>query len=135
MGPPGRPDYEAVVADGVTGTTVEAEAAQDDAVVEIAPTDADEDADGHQLAADGRPEIPVTVTSPDGSREKVYRVRLVEAGPSASCLRGAIAVGFGLVVYEGAAENPTLATGVNQGEPPPAAHARHRSESREIAGI
>ena len=32
-------------------------------------------------------------------------------------------------------ENPTLAIGVNQGEPPPAAHARHRSESREIAGM
>ena len=38
---PGRPEYEAVVADGVTETTVEAAAVQDDAVVDIAPADAD----------------------------------------------------------------------------------------------
>ena len=98
---PGRPDYEAVVADGVTETTVEAEAAQDDAVVEIAPADADEDADGHQIAVGGGVEITVTVTSPDESRTKVYHVRFGEAGPSANCLRGAIGAGFSLVVSGG----------------------------------
>ena len=98
---PGRPDYEAVVADGVTETTVEAEAAQDDAVVEIAPADADEDADGDQIAVEGGVEITVTVTSPDESRTKVYHVRIGEAGPSANCLRGAVTVGFSLVVYGG----------------------------------
>ena len=60
---PGRPDYEAVVADGVTETTVEAEAAQSAATVEIAPADADEDADGHQVAVADGSEITVTVTS------------------------------------------------------------------------
>ena len=98
---PGRPDYEAVVADGVTETTVEAEAAQDDAVVEIAPADADEDADGDQIAVEGGVEITVTVTSPDESRTKVYHVRFGEAGPSANCLRGAIGAGFSLVVSGG----------------------------------
>ena len=50
-------------------------------------------------------EITVTVTSADGSRERVYRVRLGEeeaaeaapegaAGPVASCLRGAVARGL-----------------------------------------
>ena len=98
---PGRPDYEAVVADGVTETTVEAEAAQDDAVVDIAPADADEEADGYQVALQDLGEITVTVTSADGSRKKTYRVELAEAGPSASCLRGAVGVGFSLVVSEG----------------------------------
>ena len=72
---PGRPDYEAVVADGVTETTVEAEAAQRGATVAIDPADADEDAEGHQLAITDGAEIMVTVTSSDGSRRKVYRVR------------------------------------------------------------
>ena len=96
-----RPEYEGVVDDGVTETTVEAEAAQDDAVVDIDPPDADEDTDGHQVAVGGGAEITVTVTSANGSRMQVYRVALGEAGPSATCLRGAIAVGFSLVVYEG----------------------------------
>ena len=96
-----RRQYEAVLTDGLTETTVEAVAVQSTAEVAIDPPDADEEADGDQVAVEGGAEITVTVTSPDGSREKVYRVALSEAGPSASCLRGAIAVGFSLVVYEG----------------------------------
>ena len=52
-------------------------------------------------------EITVTVTSADGSRRKTYRVRLGETEqesvpePWPHCLRGDIAVGFSLVVYEG----------------------------------
>ena len=98
---PGRPDYEAVVADGVTETTVEAGAMQPRTDVAIDPPDADGEADGHQVALQDLGEITVTVTSADGSRTKTYRVRLGEAGPSASCLRGAIAEGFSLVVYAG----------------------------------
>ena len=94
-------DYEAVLTDGLAETTVEAVAVQSGAEVAIDPPDADEDVDGDQVTVDGGTEITVTVTSPDGSREKVYRVALAEAGPSASCLNGAIAVGFSLVVYEG----------------------------------
>ena len=104
---PGRPDYEAVVADGVTETTVEAAAVQDDAVVDIAPADADGEADGHQVALQDLGEITVTVTSQDGSRTEVYRVRFPETGwdpardPWPHCLRGAVSEGFSLVVYEG----------------------------------
>ena len=70
-------------------------------MVDIDPPDADEDTDGHQVAVGGGAEITVTVTSANGSRMQVYRVALGEAGPSAACLGGAIAVGFSLVVYEG----------------------------------
>ena len=99
---PGRPDYEAVVADGVTETTVEAGAMQPRTDIAIDPPDADgDDANGHQVALQDLGEITVTVTSADGSRTKTYRVELAEAGPSASCLRGAVSVGFSLVVSEG----------------------------------
>ena len=101
---PGRTEYEAVVADGVTATTVEAEAMQRRTDVAIDPPDADEAAEGYQVALEDLGEITVTVTSADGSRTKTYRVRLGEeeaAGPVAGCLRGDIAVGFSLVVYAG----------------------------------
>ena len=84
--------------------------------------------EGYQVALEDLGEITVTVTSADGSRERVYRVRLgeeeaAEAAPeeavepapeevaepapeeaaeaAASCLRGDIAVGFSLVAYAG----------------------------------
>ena len=71
---PGRTDYEAVVADGVTETTVEAEAMQRRTDVTIDPPDGDS-ANGHQVALQDLGEITVTVTSADGSRKKIYRVR------------------------------------------------------------
>ena len=105
---PGRPDYEAVVADGVTETTVEAEAMQPRTDVAIDPPDADgDDANGHEVALQDLGEITVTVTSQDGSRMKVYRVQFPATAwdpardPWPHCLRGAVAVGFSLVVYEG----------------------------------
>ena len=125
---PGRPDYEAVVADGTTATTVEAAALQRRTSVAIDPPDADDGAGGHQVALKDLSQITVTVTSADGSRTKTYRVRLDEeevaepapeevaepapeeaaepapeeaAGAAASCLRGDIAVGFSLVVSAG----------------------------------
>ena len=98
---PGTIDYEGIVDDDLTVTAVEAAAVQDDAVVVIDPPDADEAAEGRQVAVGGGAEITVTVTSADGSREKTYRVRIEETGPSASCLRGAVAEGFSLVVSEG----------------------------------
>ena len=91
--------------EGVTETTVEAEPAQSAATVELAPADADEDADGHQVAVADDSEITVTVTSSDESRRRVYRVRLGDAAgeeqPVAPCLRGAVTVGFSLLVYGG----------------------------------
>ena len=98
---PALTEYEGVAGDGVTETTVEAAAAQDGAAVVIEPADADEATEGHQLALEGVSEITVTVTSSDGSREEVYRVQLGDATPAPDCLRGAVTVGFSLVVYEG----------------------------------
>ena len=105
---PGRTEYEAVVADGVTETTVGAEAMQPRTDVAIDPPDADgDDANGHQVALQDLGEVTVTVTSQDGSRKKVYRVQFPEArwdparDPWPHCLRGAIPEGFSLVVYEG----------------------------------
>ena len=105
---PGVPEYEGVPGDGVTETTVEAAAAQDGATVVIEPEDADgDDANGHQVALQDLGEITVTVTSQDGSRKKTYRVQFPETAwdpardPWPHCLRGAVSVGFSLVVYEG----------------------------------
>ena len=100
----GTTEYAGVAAEGVTETTVAAEASQRRATVVIDPPDRDAEADGHQVALDGAIEIAVTVTSADGSREQVYRVRLGEqaAGePTFDCFRGAVAAGFSLVVYGG----------------------------------
>ena len=115
---PGRPDYEGVAAEGVTETTVTAEALQRRTDVGIDPPDADEAAEGHQVALEGVDVITITVTSADGSRTRVYRVRFGEAEQEAEqveqeaeqvsvpepwlhCLRGAVAEGFSLVVFEG----------------------------------
>ena len=100
-------EYEAVVSEGVTATTVEAEAMQRRTDVAIDPPDADTEVDGHQVALQDLGEITVTVTSQDGSRMKVYRVQFPETGwdPARDawphCLRGAVSEGFSLVVYEG----------------------------------
>ncbi len=97
-------EYEGVAADGVTETTVEAEAVQPAATVAIEPPDSDEAADGRQAAVAGGTEITITVTSADESRTKIYRVRFGDAAgvPStAACLRGAVSVGFSLLVYAG----------------------------------
>ncbi len=105
---PGRTDYEAVVGEGVVETVVTAEAMQRRTDVAIDPPDADgDDANGHQVALQDLGEITVTVTSADGSRKKVYRVRFPETGwdpasdPWPHCLRGAVSEGFSLAVYEG----------------------------------
>ena len=113
-------EYEGTPDEGVTVTTVEAEALQRRTSVDIDPPDADGAAEGHQVALEDLTEITVTVTSADGSRTKTYRVRLgpEEAAdpapeevaesaqeevdePVASCLRGDIAAGFSLVLYGG----------------------------------
>ena len=103
-----RTEYDAVVGEGVTETTVEAFTVQQRAAVTIDPDDADDtEANGHQVALQDLGEITVTVTSQDGSRKKTYRVRFPETGwdaardPWPHCLRGAVSEGFSLVVYEG----------------------------------
>ena len=100
-------EYEGVVSEGVTETTVEAEAMQRRTAVAIDPPDADVEADGHQVALQDLGEIAVTVTSADDSRTRVYRVQFPDTGwdpardPWPHCLRGAVSEGFSLVVYEG----------------------------------
>ncbi len=101
---PGVTEYEGVPGDGVTETTVEAEAAQRGATLAIAPADAGEATDGHQLALGGVEAITVTVTSADASRTRMYVVRFggaSEEPSTAACLRGDVAVGFSLLVSEG----------------------------------
>ena len=100
---PGRLEYEGVAAEGVAETTVAASPVQRGATLGIGPTDAGMDAAGHQATVEDGSEITVTVSSPDGSRTKVYRVRIdaEEQKPAPGCLRGDVATGFSLVVYEG----------------------------------
>ena len=105
---PNHEEYEGAAAEGVMETTVEAEAMQRGTTVATDPPDADEDAEGHQVAVEGGAEITVTVTSEDGSRTRVYRVAFPadsaapsEQAPAASCLGGDVTVGFSLVVYGG----------------------------------
>ena len=76
---PGRTEYEGVIAEGVTETTVTAEALQRRTKVVIDPPDADEEAEGYQVALEDLGEITVTVTSADGSRTKTYRVAFKQA--------------------------------------------------------
>ncbi len=103
-------EYAGTAGDDVTETTVGAEAAQSGATVLIEPDDADDDGDpenGHQVALEEVSEITVTVTSRDESRERVYRVLVGDpaqeapSAPAPPCFRGAVALGFSLVVYAG----------------------------------
>ncbi len=105
-----RTEYTGVPGDGVTVTTIVAVATQPDAAVE--PARADEDGDsrnGHQVGVAGDPEITVTVTSPDGSRTRVYRVQIesAETGPVvpewtlSDCLNGLTKGSLSYVVFGG----------------------------------
>ena len=94
-------EYEGVAGAGLTQTTVAAAAVQPQAQVAIDPRDADAAADGDQVALEGLEEIRVTVTSPNGSRVRTYRVALPAPVGWTHCLRGDVAEGFSLVVYEG----------------------------------
>ena len=118
---PNHEEYEGAAGEGVTETTVTAEALQRRTDVDIDPPDADEAAEGHQVALDGVAEITVTVTSSDGSRERVYRVRLSEPEQAAAsaltfdCFRGAVTVGFNLVVHEGGSVEDLVACAASRG--------------------
>ena len=130
---PGRTDYEGSVGEGVTETVVTAEAMQRRTDVAIDPPDADGDsANGHQVDLSSVSEITVTVTSQDGSRKKVYRVRFPETGwdpasdPWPHCLRGAVSEGFSLVVYEGGSVEELVSLRGEPGHRGPLRPARRR---------
>ena len=93
--------------------TLTALPAQPGASLRIDPADHDGDeANGYHLRLLPGLEITITVTSPDGSRERFYRLLLGEeeaAGPAPDCLRGAVTVGFSLVVHEGGAVEDLVA--------------------------
>ena len=76
---PNHEEYEGAAGEGVRETTVTAEALQRRTDGDIDPPDANEEADGHQVALQGVEEITVTVTSADGSRTKTYRVAFKQA--------------------------------------------------------
>ena len=72
---PDRTDYQGVIREGVTETTVEAGAVQHRTAVSVEPDDSDGNtANGHQVVLDGLTEITITVMSADRSRTKTYRV-------------------------------------------------------------
>ena len=76
-------EYAAVVEASLPFTTVEAEAAQSKASIEIMPADADGDpTNGHQAALIDGLDITVAVTSEDGSRRLAYTVGI------SNCLSG-----------------------------------------------
>ena len=96
----GRTEYEGVPGEGVTETTVEATTVQRRTEVAIHPADADADgneANGHQVSLQGVSEITATVTSADGSRERVYRVTLERP-----VVELALETGFNKVEWPGA---------------------------------
>ena len=85
---PLRGDYVGEPDAGATAATVTPTPAQATATVVIAPADGSPEVGGAYRVTIGRQgEIVVSVTSPDGSRTRVYRVRLGDP-PSPSCLNG-----------------------------------------------
>ena len=83
--------YSASVAVDVDETTVTAEASDDKATVSIAPDDADDTTEGHQVAlSEGANTITVTVTAGDGQTTQDYVVTVSRAGtpPSDAHLSG-----------------------------------------------
>ena len=110
---PLRYDYASDTIPNGNIATLTATRAQPGASLQIEPADHDGDAaNGYHVRLLPGLEITITVTSEDGSRERVYRLLLGQeeaagpapeeaAGPAPDCLRGAVTVGFSLVVYEG----------------------------------
>ena len=89
--------YRGSASGGATTTTITATAAQPGATVVIEPPDAAARTAGHQVALDDLFTVTVTVTSGDGTRTRVYRLRVGDP----PCMRGSVAVGFSLVVHSG----------------------------------
>ena len=72
--------YTASVSNDVTSTKVTATANDDGATVAIVPADADDTADGHQVAlAVGDTAVSVTVTAEDGTTTQTYAVTVTRA--------------------------------------------------------
>ena len=75
----GTDAYDAEVANSVTLVTVEATVASDDAIVSFSVEDADDTAEGHQVAlSEGLNKFTITVTNGDSIR--IYLVRITRLG-------------------------------------------------------
>ena len=101
---PLRRDYRSETIPDGDVATLTAAPAREGASVGIDPPDHDGDpGNGRQVLLLPGLEITITVTSPDGSRQRLYRILLggEEPGTGASCLRGAVDVGLSLVIYGG----------------------------------
>ena len=102
---PLRYDYASDTIPDGNIATLTAMPAQPGASLHIEPADHDGDpANGHHVRLLPGLETTITVTSRDGSRERVYRLLLGQeeaGGPASECLRGSVAVGFSLVVHAG----------------------------------
>ena len=91
------PSFTSATTSYTSGTTdadavVLAETVYDDATVTVTPEDADEEADGHQVAfAEGETEIAVTVTPGDGSAARTYTVTVTRE-PAPDVLMGFVLV-------------------------------------------
>ncbi len=102
---PLRYDYASDTIPDGNIATLTATPVQPGASLEMDPPDHDGDpANGYHVRLLPGREITVTVTSPDGSRRRVYHLILGEeeaAGPVPACLRGEVAVGFSFLTYAG----------------------------------
>ena len=100
---PARTEYVWRPEAGQTTATVAAEPAHDGASLSILPEDADGDPEnGHQLSRLDVQEITVTVTSVDGSRSVVYRVRISQ------CLSGLSETRLSMVRFGGGSVDDLL---------------------------
>ena len=127
---PLRYDYASDTIPDGNIATLTAMRAQPDAALRIEPADHDGDeANGYQVRLLPGLDITITVTSPDGSRERVYRLLLGQeeaTGPAPDCLRGAVTVGFSLVVYEGGSVEDLVAC--SQGRSVTALYVPHEGD-------
>ena len=97
---PATLEYAAVAPAGVARTIVDPHTQQPGTRVDIVSTRAGTRTSGHHVTIGDGVEVTVTVTSTDGTRERVYRVSIAP-GPEASCLQGAVDVGVSLLTYAG----------------------------------
>ena len=97
----GTTAYAAAVANAVSTTTVEADTTDDGAQVAIAPTDADELTEGHQVAlAVGETAVTAMVTAADGTTRQTYTVTVTRAGSADAALKSLALSGVGIGAFD-----------------------------------
>ena len=98
----GTRSYAAEVAHEVESTTVTATPNDDNAVLEIAPPDADAETAGHQVAlAVGETEVVAAVTAADGETVETYSVVVTRAPSDDASLSGLVLSGVDIGNFAG----------------------------------